>query len=1102
MSQSSSPYETTFSEFALDGVRYAQLVTGGGLWRLASLTPAWREELPFLGQNPTSETLKKLSDKHIYIGSGNRPRLAVMCCGLGSAWPGMGRELYDNFPAAREAMDFLASLADWDLLSLMDERDPEILNHSRTQIPYLFMLEYAQWSQLAALGLKPDLVCGHSLGELVALCLAGVYSPGAAWHLFDIRSVHMAKLEESSGNDTGMLAISADRELVDEALDTYPELRISNCNTSRQYILGGPRPQLLELRKNLRKKKIPAFMLGINLAFHNPSMRILRNLSWTRLKGLNMHAPAIPMLSCITADLYPPDQSDICTYIANLDENTVDWPKSVSAMATTHGISHFLELGPQETLSGLVNEIYPAAKCFASSRKGHEAMAMRQLCAQLFAMGFLDEKLMNARTPTTGQIKPIPKPAPVLEAPAHACKSPLTRTSEWKLIVQLLSEETGRPEREIEPNLDLRYDLAVRSSRFPYLVQEAERRLNRQFPLEKLLQISTVGDLAGFVTGERNHDAESPETNVQAPPTERPTPFKMPPLAAYQLTAETPSSLVPWHPDPDVPGILRKFSGPICLCALDATLIPQIWSGLAPFKSRLFIPEGLIPGCEALKESGNQLFPLKIDACSSPEAIIQACRDATAGLHPFQGFLFAPAPLAWGDKGQKFQNQDMLRDILVQLNSICAPDAWFCCIQRLLDGEAGGFDPERTLDQARDFFRHCEPLLSDREGRAHAILWLDQRTNPGLQNSTEAGDMLARELLYASPAELLWLPASLDQTLNQNPVYCPAARCMEHVQCSQDKVQPRLGHFIGEVQFSAYADPLLAQHGASPTGQSQDAVISPWLPMGHILKIVLEASRLTVPWLAPFAISDVHIHEFPLLPPGTVRECRLNATAGQWLLQEKVLSRLCSTTVDIRGLSPNGRRTRNWQPLCDAQCALASMASPLSAYHKLSMANPDFEPVPDTILEKFYEALKFGPQWRYLDNFAQAKPEAGKTRSLYYKAALGQWRRHIAGSSEWEYTNFANISETIYQALLLALALPCGVLAETDSLSESLCKWSFRTLGLARFVDHLEKVSADLTLYFKRSWEDARFVRFDGMVCASSGEPVFSFLNFEFNRPG
>lgn len=1096
--KTSSSDAFSLPETALDGVRYAQLQASNKVWRLGSLSPHWKEELPVIDAKPDQEALQKLAAKNIFLNTGERPKLAVMCCGLGSAWPGMGRELYDNFPAARAAMDSLAAYSDWDILSVMDESDTERLNHSRIQIPYLFMLEYAQWSQLTALGLKPDLICGHSLGELVALCLAGVYDLHAAWHLFEIRSAHMARLEENSANESGMLAISAGYDIVQKALLEYPDLHISNCNTPRQYILGGPRPQLLELRKNLRRQRIPAFMLSINLAFHNPYMRILRDLSLRRLNGLEMHAPAIPMLSCITAGPYPRNQAEICRYIADLDENTVEWTKSVNALRHEYNIQHFLELGPQETLCGLVNEIYPAARCFSASRKGHESQAMRELCARLYSLGLLREKNISKLAALKNHLQPdivkmASKTVPSLE--------PQEKSPEWDTVMELIAEESGRPVQDLRPELDLRYDLALRSSRFPYLVQEAERRLNRQIALENLLQISTVGDLANFLTGAAasNKKAESSPAEL---PVNRPSRFIIPPIAAFTLSSASKDGLEAWHPNPDAPQLLYRLSGPIALCVMDEELLPQIWSGMAPFGLKLLIPSFLLKKCADLEKGGNELLPLAIDPDSNADALIKSLKDAEKTYGSIKGILYIPPPLtdqvvsSFSDSAQKFFS--FLPHIMDEHKK-----AWLCCLVRHISAPMPQAKKEKILTLAADFFKRLNFLFPHASFPFHAIFWQDSRSLPNLQNQNEAGDMLARELLYTSPREIIWLDAALDSTLNQSPVYCPSAPCMDIIQSDSSSAQEaRLGIFRGECQFSAFADPQLSSHGELPipAEMSPGNDKAPWLPLGYILKSLLSASRLACPWLSPFEISDVLVDCFPLLPYGLVRECKVQAQSRQWLPREKKLARLCQTSLSVRELSINGRRTDRWAPVCEALCILGSSSAEMAAYHNAPLPDLSYSPISPSLLDAFYEALHFGEEWRILHDFAiqQSSPEKGVP--FYYQARITERPEYIAGSSEWEYDAFAFLIEAIYEALSLALLMPNDDVGTPADFSSRLKKWHFRRIGFLRFVDSLEQYRGELLLSFNRAWEDSHFTRFDGRIETISGKTILSFLHCEFKQ--
>lgn len=1083
-------------EIALDGTRYALLDHGSRLWRLGSSSPLWREEIPLLGQNPDDATLDALASKGIFLGCGNPSPLAVMCCGLGSAWPGMGRGLYDNFPAAREAMDEIASFAEWNILSLMDEPDLEIINQTRNQIPYLFLLEYAQWRQLVSLGLRPGLICGHSLGELVALCLAGVYDAHAAWILLDTRARHMASLESDAANASGMLAVSADFDTVSEILSSHPELNISNCNTPRQYILGGPRPVLLEARKTLRKQRIPAFMLNVGIAFHNPAMRILREISLRRLYALEMKAPDIPMLSCVTSDLYTANKKDVCRYIADLDENTVEWTKSVRVMRGKYNIKNFIELGPRDTLCGLVDEIDSGATCMAASRQGHETAAMRQLCAKLFAMGHIDRKCLEKQKSmrlSIGSANSEEEPRTTSQGMPAFSDVP---EHDLRIILELISDASGRPLDSLRPELDLRHDLALRSSRFPRLLQDAEYRLGRTIALENMFQISTVGDLARFLAGIGKEPHDRAGTG-DFPLQDRD--FNAPPLKCFKwLDGDEPVAV---KYNPAVKGLIEKPHGIIALCIFDRQLLPQIWEGLASFKCILAIPEPLLEECLFLEKYGNILLPLNCSSNPCPGELDTALRLLSAEKGAPSGFLFIPPPLPLN--GETDQIAD---NFMAHVFQECArfadsesPSAWFCSLRRM----SGPVHPDNT---AQNYFRNSASAFFAQSGticklqNRRFIFWLDSRTNSRLQNRGECGDMFAMDLLYNSAPCSLWMPETWSTSPGQT--YCPAAPCLNFVWPDPAPPMPsRPEMFQGVCQYSGFSEGVLPEHGGgeySPVSKEEKTKFpdSPWLPVGNILKSMLVTGRLTAPWLHPCGFSDVRINNFPSLPDGITRECRSSAIATPWISQAGIMTRICHTDMYVRKISANGRRMQDWQSVCDGACLLAlNPGIPQSLC--LMDAIPEQGQNCSHVTKICYDLLGFGESWRLLRNFSFHN--AGINGYLAYTAEIAKPDRGIADGGEWGYNSFIHLVEAIYQASLAAL-VHAGTEASSMDARDVLKLWDYGIIGYLRFDPEKIANCADTKLYLRNSWHDERFARFDARITNSDNEPLICVWHMEFEH--
>ena len=1145
-------------EAALDGVRYALLRQDGAGWRLGSLSPLWREEAAALGVAPDAHALESLAARGVWLApDAAAPPLAVMCCGLGSVWPGMGRELYDNFPAARAAMDRVAALADWDVLGLRDETDVEAISHSRRQIPYLFLLEYAQWSQFASLGLAPALFCGHSLGELIGLSLAGIYGLEEAWYILETRAGHMAELEARATRDTGMMAVHAESDVIDETLANWPDIYVSNRNTPRQFILSGPRQSLQAARAALRKRRIPSMLLNVSLAFHHPGMRILRDLSQRRLGALEMRAPRVPMLSGITAGHYPHDQPSICRYITDLDENTVIWTDCVDAMWRRDGIRHFLELGPQDTLCGLVADCEPRALCLSAGRKGNEVAAMRAACARLHALGHLSFpricRLAAARRPadpapedaapaapdaSVAPVAPVAGAAP--DVPAEALFG--RDTEQVSRILELVAESCGRPRAALRPEHDLRYDLALRSSRFPLLLQEAERRLGVRVEFEALLQVTTVGDLVRVLLGAGGGAASAPRERGRA--VRRKALF--PPLRRFALLegGAPHGRPMPLPLDPGGTGPGVGPGGVYALCVLDAALLPELWSGLAAFSATLGVPRACAPACAPLVRAGSHLLPLELDAASGPEALTAALDGLRAAEGRLDGIFLVPPPasLATGAPAPQGSREDALAAACGAWRARHAENGvWFACLRRWRGTPA---QTAAALAGEGDILAPVGGWMRamGAAGAAPVLALLDDGRRPGRD---ALGDQCAAELFLGGGRSVLLTLAEAESAAGAPATARPAperrpAPLIDRPELfapvypepwagSLPPLPPESGLFQGGCQFSRFADPALAEHGGrAPSGAAA------WLPFSRALLALLQGARLLLPWLTVTGFSDVRFFAPPLLPPGITREGRVTARAQPWIMHDGAMTRMCRVALAIRELAANGRHTDTFAPVAEGMALLAS--GPREA--------PPLAPLPplpgdggraagaDLALEPLYARLGFGPAWRMISRLRPVRCEAAGDVLAVHAGTLRAGMREagtagadasgmpgacpVAPRADWGYADALRLTAAAMESALLILEQEGGAPAAGHGEASSAGRpaWRCGGAGFIRFgsvpgngAPAREDGRAGACrgespgLEVRRTWDDGDRVRFDAQISGADGSVALTLHHLEFERP-
>jgi acyl transferase domain-containing protein len=281
------------------------------------------------------------------------PSVVFVFPGQGSQHVHMGRGLYESEPRFRSTVDecceILRPALGFDLRELLwpdsarTETAARRLNETAVTQPALFVIEYALARLWMAWGVQPAALIGHSVGEIVAACLAGVFSLEDALRLVAARGALMQALPGGA-----MLAVL--RPEAEVAAMLGPELAIAAVNASDRTVVSGPCDAIDALEARLVERDVPCRRLRTSHAFHSPLMDAALEPFASRVAGLERRPPRIPVVSNVTGDWLTAADAMSPAYWSRHLRQTVRFADGVRR-AAAHARSVFLEVGPARTLA-------------------------------------------------------------------------------------------------------------------------------------------------------------------------------------------------------------------------------------------------------------------------------------------------------------------------------------------------------------------------------------------------------------------------------------------------------------------------------------------------------------------------------------------------------------------------------------------------------------------------------------------------------------------------------------------------------------------------------------------------------------------------------
>jgi [acyl-carrier-protein] S-malonyltransferase len=291
-------------------------------------------------------------------------KTAYVFPGQGAQFVGMGKDLYENSPLAKDLFEKANEILGYRITDIMFSGTDEELKQTKVTQPAIFLHSVIK-ALVAGESFKPDMVAGHSLGEFSALVANRTLNFEDGLRLVFARAMAMQEACEAEPS-TMAAVLGLDDNKVEEICATVTEGVVvpANYNCPGQLVISGSISgvnKACELLKAAGAKR--ALVLPVGGAFHSPLMEPARVKLEQAILNTQFNTPICPVYQNVTASAV----SDVDSIKQNLVSQltaSVKWTQSVQAMVA-NGATHFIECGPGNVLQGLVKKIHKEAETAA-----------------------------------------------------------------------------------------------------------------------------------------------------------------------------------------------------------------------------------------------------------------------------------------------------------------------------------------------------------------------------------------------------------------------------------------------------------------------------------------------------------------------------------------------------------------------------------------------------------------------------------------------------------------------------------------------------------------------------------------------------------------